>query len=109
MAVFQTFVATGYHITSFYHKQWARRTWRYGHDTSTHLHSKMVIVKKLSSIFINELAACQHRNLLSTIELYKFEGELFVVTINYPQQTISLRDLFKVNEASETGMLTARQ
>ena len=40
----------------------------------------MVTVKKLSSVFINELAACRHENLLSTIELYKFEGELFVIT-----------------------------
>jgi len=46
---------------------------------------KMVIVKKLAakkipSDFAKEIAKCQHENLLSALELYKYEGSFFIIT-----------------------------
>ena len=41
---------------------------------------KMVTVKKLSSENLKELGKCQHDNLLTIIELYRFEGIFFVIT-----------------------------
>jgi hypothetical protein len=36
--------------------------------------ANMVTVKRLSSSFIKELAACRYENLMSALELYKFKG-----------------------------------
>jgi hypothetical protein len=52
--------------------------------------AKMVIIKKLSSGVTKELAIRQHENLLAALELYKFDGALFVVT-NYTATTLKQR------------------
>jgi hypothetical protein len=41
---------------------------------------KMVAIKKLSSSNFKEFRSCQHKNLLSIIEIYQFKGQFFVVT-----------------------------
>jgi hypothetical protein len=41
---------------------------------------KMVTIKMLSSGFIKELVVCRHESLRLALELYKFNGELFVIT-----------------------------
>lgn len=56
---------------------------RGGMVTSACTHSgpaKLVTIKRLSSGFTKELAVRHHENLLTVLELYKFDGALFVVT-----------------------------
>jgi hypothetical protein len=41
---------------------------------------KMVAIKKLSSDDFKQFRSCQHKNLLTIIEAYRFEGQIFAIT-----------------------------
>ena len=53
----------------------------------------MVAIKKLSSDHFKELSTCQHENLLAIIEVFRFEGTLFVIT---DYTTASLKQVIAV-------------
>jgi hypothetical protein len=71
--------------------------------------AKMVTVKKLSCGLVNELVASRHENLLSVLELYKFERTLFVIT-DYTlislKQVISLHNLQEAHISSICNQVT---